>query len=93
MKTEKYFNKNLIKLFILEKLGIDKAIIFTSSSSILNAFGSVFSVFLVVKFMTNLEQGYYYTFGSIVAIQIFFELGLNTIITQYAAHENAHLYF
>jgi O-antigen/teichoic acid export membrane protein len=92
LKTEKYFNKNLIKLFILEKLGIDKAIIFTSSSSILNAFGSVFSVFLVVKFMTNLEQGYFYTFGSIVAIQIFFELGLNTIITQYAAHENAHLY-
>jgi len=41
--------------------------------------------------MSNIEQGYYYTFGSIIAIQIFFELGLNTIITQYAAHENAHL--
>lgn len=43
--------------------------------------------------MSSEEQGYYYTFGSIVAIQIFFELGLNTIITQYAAHENAHLNF
>jgi hypothetical protein len=41
--------------------------------------------------MSNVEQGYYYTFGSIVAIQIFFELGLNGIITQYAAHENAYL--
>jgi len=75
----------------LSKLGFDKAIIFTSSSSILNAIGSVMSVFLVVKYMTNIEQGYYYTFGSIVAIQIFFELGLNAIITQYAAHENAYL--
>lgn len=75
----------------LHKLGFDKAIIFTSSSSILNAVGSVMSVFLVVKYMTNVEQGYYYTFGSIVAIQIFFELGLNAIITQYAAHENAYL--
>ncbi len=75
----------------LHKLGFDKAIIFTSTSSILNALGGVFSVFLVVKFMSNVEQGYYYTFGSIVAIQIFFELGLNAIITQYAAHENAHL--
>jgi O-antigen/teichoic acid export membrane protein len=43
--------------------------------------------------MSNVEQGYYYTFGSIVAIQIFFELGLNAIITQYAAHENAYLNF
>jgi O-antigen/teichoic acid export membrane protein len=76
---------------ILHKLGFDKAIIFTSSSSILNAVGNVMSVFLVVKFMSNVEQGYYYTFGSIVAIQIFFELGLNAIITQYAAHENAYL--
>jgi len=51
------------------------------------------SVLLVVKFMSVIEQGYYYTFGSIVAIQIFFELGLNAIITQYAAHENAYLNF
>jgi O-antigen/teichoic acid export membrane protein len=75
----------------LSSFGIDKAIIFTSSSSILNVVGNVISVFLVVKFMSNVEQGYYYTFGSIVAIQIFFELGLNAIITQYAAHENAYL--
>lgn len=77
---------------IKQKIGLDSAILFTSSSSILNAFGSVISVFFVVKFMSNVEQGYYYTFGSIVAIQIFFELGLNGIITQYAAHENAFLY-
>lgn len=76
---------------IIYKLGFDKAIIYTSSTSILNAIGNVMSVILVVKFMSIVEQGYYYTFGSIVAIQIFFELGLNTIITQYAAHENAHL--
>ncbi len=76
---------------IIYKLGFDKAIIYTSSTSILNALGSVMSVIFVVKFMSVVEQGYYYTFGSIVAIQIFFELGLNAIITQYAAHENAHL--
>lgn len=78
--------KNIVRI-----IGLDKAIIFTSSTSILNALGSVISVLLVVKFMNNIEQGYYYTFGSIVAIQIFFELGFNSIITQYVAHENAHL--
>lgn len=76
---------------IASKFGLDKAILFTSSSSIIAAFGSVVSVILVVKYLTGVEQGFYYTFGSIVAIQIFFELGLNGIITQYVAHEMAYL--
>jgi len=76
---------------IASKLGIDKAIIFTSSANIISAFGSVVSVILVVKYLTGVEQGFYYTFGSIVAIQVFFELGLNGIITQYVAHEASNL--
>jgi len=73
------------------KLGFDKAIIFTSSASLIGALGSVISVILVVKYLTGIEQGFYYTFGSIVAIQVFFELGLNGIITQYVAHEASNL--
>ena len=73
------------------KLGFDKAIMFTSSTSIFGAIGSVISVILVVKYLTGIEQGFYYTFGSIVAIQVFFELGLNGIITQYVAHEASNL--
>ena len=73
------------------KFGLDKAILFTSSANILRAFGSIVSVILVVKYLTGVEQGFYYTFGSIVAIQIFFELGLNSIITQYVAHETSNL--
>jgi O-antigen/teichoic acid export membrane protein len=76
---------------IVSKLGFDKAIIFTSSSSILGAIGSIVSMILVVKYLTGIEQGFYYTFGSIVAIQVFFELGLNGIITQYVAHEVSNL--
>lgn len=75
------------------KFGVDKAIIFTSSASIFGAFGSIISVILVVKQLTGVEQGFYYTFGSIVAIQIFFELGLNGIITQYVAHEASNLHW
>jgi len=76
---------------IATKLGFDKAILFTSSASILGTLGSVISVILVVKYLTGVEQGFYYTFGSIVAIQVFFELGLNGIITQYVAHEASNL--
>jgi O-antigen/teichoic acid export membrane protein len=76
---------------ITSRFGVDRAIMFTSSSSMLGAFGNVISVILVVKYLSGIEQGFYYTFGSIVAIQIFFELGLNGIITQYVAHEVSNL--
>ena len=76
---------------IANKLGIDKAIFFTSSARIVGGFGGVVSVFFIARYLTGIEQGFYYTFGSILAIQVFFELGLNGIITQYVAHEASHL--
>lgn len=76
---------------LASKLGIDKSIFFTSLARIIQAVGGVISILLVARYLTEIEQGFYYTFGSIVAIQVFFELGLNGIITQYVAHETAHL--
>jgi len=73
------------------KAGIDKAIFYTSLGRIIGTFGGLISVLLVARYLTKIEQGFYYTFGSILAIQIFLELGLGGIITQYVAHENAHL--
>lgn len=83
-------------LFVREiqyRLGIDKSIFFTSMARVIQGFGGVISVFLVAKYLTGVEQGFYYTFASLAAIQIFFELGLNGIITQYVAHEVSHLYW
>lgn len=74
-----------------KKLGIDKPIMYTILSRSIQAFGSIFSVFLITSFLSKDEQGYYYTFASILAIQIFFELGFNGIIVQYVAHETAHI--
>ena len=73
------------------KLGIDGAIAFTSISRIIQAIGGIVSVVLVASLLNGIEQGFYYTFASILAIQVFFELGLNGIITQYVAHEVSHL--
>ena len=75
------------------KVGIDKAIFFTSLARIIQAVGGVISILFVARYLTGEEQGFYYTFGSIVAIQIFFELGLNGIITQYVAHEASFLHW
>ena len=82
----------MIKLLknVSNKIGIDSAIAFTILSRIIQAGGGVITLLFVAKFLTKIEQGYYYTFGSILAIQIFFELGLSGIITQFVAHENAN---
>ena len=80
------------KLYILKKkLGIDWAIAFTSISRMVQAAGGIVSVVLVASLLNGIEQGFYYTFASILAIQVFFELGLNGIITQYVAHEISNL--
>lgn len=73
--------------YVLLKIGIDKAIFFTSVSSLIGTLGSVISVLLIINLFNEVEQGFYYTFGSILSIQVFFELGFNNIITQFAAHE------
>lgn len=80
-----------IKSLITQKLGVDKAIAFSSAARIFQAFSGVISIFFIATFLTGEEQGFYYTFGSILAIQVFFELGFTGIMTQYVAHEVAHL--
>ena len=77
--------------YISEKIGIDKAIAYSSGASIVQAFTGVGSIFFISTFLSGVEQGFYFTFCSIIALQIFFELGLTGIMTQYVAHEAAHL--
>jgi O-antigen/teichoic acid export membrane protein len=76
---------------IVSKLGVDKSIAYSSSARVIQAFTGVASIFFISRYLTGVEQGFYFTFGSIVALQVFFELGLNGIITQYVAHEASHL--
>jgi len=83
----------IISLFknLGKKIGIDGAIAFTILTRLIQAGGGIISIVFIARFLTPAEQGYYYTFASILAIQIFFELGLSGVITQYTAHEFAHL--
>ena len=49
------------------------------------------TTFLIASFFSSEVQGYYYTFYSVLALQVFAELGLATVITSYASHEWASL--
>ena len=83
-------NNNIIPK-IARKIGMDGAIAYSSAARIFQAFAGVISIFFIATFLTGEEQGFYYTFGSILAIQVFFELGFTGIMTQYVAHEVVHL--
>lgn len=48
--------------------------------------GPLTAILIATKFTQEL-QGYYYTFGTILAMQVFVELGLGVVIQQFASHE------
>ena len=50
-----------------------------------------FTIPFIFLFLTPAEQGYYYTFLGIAALQSFLELGFAIVITIFAAHEWHHL--
>ncbi|MBE3145216.1 MAG: hypothetical protein IMZ61_15060 [Planctomycetes bacterium] len=50
----------------------------------------VSAILIMARFSPEL-QGYYYTFGSVLALQIFVELGFSNIVTYFAGHEWARL--
>ena len=76
---------------IARSTGIDKAIAYSSGARIVQSICGLCIIFFISKFLSGVEQGFYFTFGSIAALQVFFELGLTSIITQFVAHEAAHL--
>lgn len=48
-------------------------------------------VLMIPFFLSASEQGYYFTFSSIIGMQIFFELGFNFVIMQMISHEMANV--
>ena len=72
-------------------LGLDRAIAFTVLARGWAGFAGLITVTLIARFLSASQQGYYFTFGSLVAMQLVFELGFSVVILQLATHECAHL--
>jgi hypothetical protein len=51
------------------------------------------TVVAVPLWLTKTEQGYYFTFASILALQVFFELGLNYVLVQFVGALMAKLHW
>jgi O-antigen/teichoic acid export membrane protein len=74
-------------------VGMDRAILFTVCARFWSSGAGVITVLLIARFLTPTERGYYYTFSSLVALQVIFELGFSFVVLQLAAHERAQLTF
>lgn len=48
---------------------------------------AIISLLLIAHFFSPNTQGFYYTFASLLALQVFAELGLNVVIINTASHE------
>ena len=80
-----------IRHWLRTVLGLDRAVGFTVLARFWGSAAGLVTVLLIARFLTPAEQGYYYTFGSLVAIQMIFELGFSFVILQMASHERARL--
>ncbi len=76
---------------VLRAVGVDRAVSRTLLSRGWIVLSGVVSFLLITRLLTPLQQGFYSTFVSILALQAFFELGLATVVMQFASHERAEL--
>jgi O-antigen/teichoic acid export membrane protein len=80
-----------VKHRTLTALAIDDAIVFVVLTKVWLGLTGVVSIYLMVRALSAEEQGFYYTFTSVLAVQIVFELGLAFVLAQFSAHEMVEL--
>jgi hypothetical protein len=80
-----------LRQWLRHVLGLDRAVGFTVLARFWSSSAGLVTVALIARFLSPAEQGYYYTFGSLVAMQMIFELGFSFVILQLASHERAQL--
>ena len=76
---------------ILRKLQVDPAVVYLVVSRLLQILSFPVTLFLIARHLTPEAQGFYYSFASIQALQIFVELGFVIVIVNTASHEWSRL--
>jgi hypothetical protein len=73
--------------------GVDRPVLFVLATRAWSLVTGPVSVLAVGLFLSQESQGYYYTFGSLIGLQVFLEMGFNQAIIQFASHEFALLHW
>ena len=72
-------------------LDLDKAIVFALLLRVWQSVAGVVGLMLIAAFFTAELQGFYYTFSSLLSLQIFVELGLYGVVQTLASREWSRL--
>ncbi|HOD12727.1 MAG TPA: hypothetical protein PKO44_06500 [Candidatus Omnitrophota bacterium] len=72
---------------ILHKLEVDRAVFFGLLARLWSVIFAPVTILLIASKFSPELQGYYYTFASLLALQVFVELGLGIVVIQFASHE------
>lgn len=75
----------------LNRLEVDRATFYGIGLRVWQLVAGAVSLLLIARCFSRTEQGYYYTFAQLIALQSFFELGLNIAILSAASHEWSRL--
>ena len=78
---------------LLRSAGVDRALAFTLLNTLWSLLSQPVTLLLTVEYLTAGQQGYAVTFGSMLAIQIFFELGIGFVVQQCVSHEFGKLHW
>ncbi len=78
-------------MILLKEIDLDKAIVYSLISKAWSFIAGPITALLIANKFTATIQGYYYTFATLISLQIFVELGLGTVTQQFISHEWANL--
>ena len=76
---------------LTERLALDRAVTLTLVNRGWAIGAAPLTLFLTTSCLTQVEQGFYYTFNAVLGSVVFLELGLSIVLSQFAAHEMARL--
>lgn len=82
----------MIKYFLRKINADDKVLLFLSSRAF-STLSYPITISLIIAYLTPEEQGYYYTFLTLLSFSMFLELGLGVILTNFASHEFSNLFW
>jgi O-antigen/teichoic acid export membrane protein len=74
-------------------VGFNRAVLFGWLTLIFQFASTPVTVVMIARYLTPADQGFFYVFASLLALQTYVELGLSTVILNSASHLYAHLTF
>jgi hypothetical protein len=72
---------------LARRMEMDRAVLFGLLSKVWALGAGPVSLYLIASHFSPEVQGYYYTFSTLLALQVFVELGIGVVIQQFSSHE------